>query len=78
MDVKDFVLLVSLGAFNDTLMNEAVYKFKRYGDSSLEYNRLRKHDAAENVSLFYNIISRADYERNCAIMMVSRVKTRGG
>ncbi|GAA6395116.1 hypothetical protein I4100191B2_25980 [Clostridiales bacterium] len=62
MDVKDFVLLVSLGAFNDTLMNEAVYKFKRYGDSSLEYNRLRKHDAAENVSLFYNIISRADYE----------------
>ena len=43
-------------------MNEAVYKFKRYGDSSLEYNRLRKHDAAENVSLFYNIISRADYE----------------
>ncbi len=33
----DFELLVSLGVFNDELMNDAVYKFKRYEDSSLVY-----------------------------------------
>jgi len=28
LDVNDFVLLVSIGVFNDSLMNDAVYKFK--------------------------------------------------
>ena len=37
LDVKDFELLVSLGVFNDSLMNDAVYKFKRYEDASLSY-----------------------------------------
>jgi len=35
--IKDFELLVSLGVFNGPLMNDAVYKFKRYEDSSLSY-----------------------------------------
>ncbi|QSR89355.1 hypothetical protein IT6_03490 [Methylacidiphilum caldifontis] len=30
LTVKDFELLVSLGVFNSALMNDAVYKFKRY------------------------------------------------
>jgi len=29
-NVNDFELLVSLGVFNSALMNDAVYKFKRY------------------------------------------------
>ena len=37
LEVKDFELLVSLNVFNSALMNDAVYKFKRYEDSSLEY-----------------------------------------
>ena len=37
LSVKDFELLVSLGVFNSALMNDAVYKFKRYEDASLEY-----------------------------------------
>ena len=37
LDVKDFELLVSLNVFNESLMNDAVYKFKRYEDGSLEY-----------------------------------------
>lgn len=37
LSVKDFELLVSLGVFNDSLMNDAVYKFKRYEDASLSY-----------------------------------------
>ena len=37
LSLKDFELLVSLGVFNSELMNDAVYKFKRYEDSSLNY-----------------------------------------
>ena len=35
LSVKDFELLVSLGVFNDSLMNDAVYKFKRYEDAAI-------------------------------------------
>lgn len=35
LSVKDFELLVSLNVFNEALMNDAVYKFKRYEDASL-------------------------------------------
>ena len=42
-ELKDFSLLVSLGVFNSELMNDAVYKFKRYEDSSLEYTGIDKH-----------------------------------
>jgi superfamily II DNA or RNA helicase len=34
---NDFQLLLDLGLFNSDLMNDAVYKFKRYEDSSLSY-----------------------------------------
>lgn len=37
LELKDFELLVSIGVFNSELMNDAVYKFKRYEDSSLSY-----------------------------------------
>jgi hypothetical protein len=44
LTIKDFELLVSLNVFNSTLMNDAVYKFKRYEDSSLEYTGINKHE----------------------------------
>ena len=37
LTVNDFELLVSLNVFNSAIMNDAVYKFKRYEDGSLEY-----------------------------------------
>ena len=43
LTLKDFSLLVSLGVFNSDLMNDAVYKFKRYEDSSLEYTGISTH-----------------------------------
>lgn len=46
--VKDFELLVSLGVFNSGLMNDAVYKFKRYEDASLEYVGINKHEGVSN------------------------------
>jgi hypothetical protein len=42
--VEDFELLISLNVFNSALMNDAVYKFKRYEDSSLEYTGISKHE----------------------------------
>ena len=43
LTLSDFSLLVSLGVFNSELMNDAVYKFKRYEDASLEYAGIDRH-----------------------------------
>ena len=43
LKVDDFELLVSLGVFNSNLMNDAVFKFKRYEESSLSYTGIYKH-----------------------------------
>ena len=60
LSVKDFELLVSLGVFNSGLMNDAVYKFKRYEDASLVYAGLDKHEG-EDVGLFDTTLSEEDY-----------------
>ncbi len=60
LEVKDFELLVSLGVFNAALMNDAVYKFKRYEDASLRYIGINRHEG-EDVGLFDTVISSDDY-----------------
>lgn len=60
LSVSDFELLVSLGVFNDALMNDAVYKFRRYEDSSLTYAGINKHEG-ERVGLFDTSLSEFDY-----------------
>ncbi|VVH57624.1 Type II restriction endonuclease [uncultured Gammaproteobacteria bacterium] len=60
LGVSDFELLVSLGVFNDGLMNDAVYKFKRYEDASLEYIGINKHKG-EEVGLYDTVLSGDDY-----------------
>ncbi len=60
LNVKDFELLVSLGVFNGSLMNDAVYKFKRYEDASLKYIGINKHEG-ENVGLYDTVLSSNDY-----------------
>ena len=44
LEIEDFDLLLSLGVFNGQLMNDAIYKFKQYEDSSLDYSGICKHD----------------------------------
>jgi hypothetical protein len=44
-------------------MNDAVYKFKRYEDSSLEYVGINRHQG-ENIGLYDTVISRQDYEES--------------
>jgi hypothetical protein len=57
---KDFELLVSLGVFNKALMNDAVYKFKRYEDASLAYAGINKHEG-EDIGLFDTVINAKEY-----------------
>ena len=56
----DFELLVSLGVFNSSMMNYAVYKFKRYEDASLEYIGINKHEG-QSVGGFDTVLTREDY-----------------
>lgn len=62
LTLKDFELLVSLGVFNAALMNDAVYKFKRYEDSSLVYTGINRHEG-EDIGLYDTVIKRQDYEQ---------------
>ena len=59
LNVTDFSLLVSLGLFNSALMNDAVYKFKRYEDASLSYTGIDKHEG-EDIGLYDTVITRKD------------------
>lgn len=61
LDVQDFDLLCSLNVFNATTMNDAVYKFWRYEESSLNYTGINKH-AGEKVGLYSTVLSREEYE----------------
>jgi len=63
--VKDFELLVSLNLFNGPLMNDAVYKFKRYEDSSLSYTGINRHEG-EDIGLFDTVISAKEFEKTFA------------
>lgn len=62
LEVRDFELLVSLGVFNDAVMNDAVYKFRRYEDASLSYTGIERHAYDARVGLFDTSLSAEDYE----------------
>jgi len=60
LTVKDFELLITLNVFNSALMNDAVYKFKRYEDASLAYIGINKHEG-EDIGLYDTVLSAKDY-----------------
>jgi hypothetical protein len=60
LSIQDFELLVSIGVFNSALMNDAVYKFKRYEDSSLIYTGIDNH-VSNSVGLWDTTISYDEY-----------------
>jgi hypothetical protein len=62
LTVKDFESLVSLGIFNSALMNDAVYKFKRYEDASLSYTGINKHEG-EDIGLYDTVITRTEAQK---------------
>lgn len=62
LDVKDFEMLCSIGVFNAGLMNDAIFKFKRYEDSSLSYTGINRHEG-EDIGGWDTVIKREEYER---------------
>lgn len=70
LDVKDFELLVSLNVFNESLMNDAVYKFKRYEDASLSYTGIDRH-AGEQIGLYSTVVSKEDYDTMAGLLSES-------
>ncbi len=72
LGVKDFELLVSLGVFNSALMNDAVYKFKRYEDASLVYVGIDKHEG-EDVGLYDTVLSAKEYSAEVENLAAPRV-----
>ena len=62
LSVKDFELLVSLDVFNSALMNDAIFKFKRYEDSSLSYAGIDRH-GDNPIGGWDTVITRQDHQR---------------
>lgn len=73
LTVKDFELLVSLNVFNESLMNDAVYKFKRYEDASLTYTGIDSHASDTKVGLYSTTISREEYDAMAGLQQRSMI-----
>ena len=62
LSVADFNMLCTLGVFNAPLMNDAIFKFKRYEDSSLTYTGINRH-AGDEVGGWDTTIRKSQYEK---------------
>lgn len=60
LNVDDFELLASLGLFNEALMNDAIFKFRRYEESSLDYTGINKH-YAQNIGGYSTVLKNDEY-----------------
>ena len=55
-------MLCSIGVFNAPLMNDAIFKFKRYEDASLTYTGIDKH-ANDEIGGWDTTIRKSQYEK---------------
>ncbi len=60
LTTADFERLVGLGVFNSALMNDAVWKFRRYEDASLRYMGVSRHKGLD-VGLFDTALTEEDF-----------------
>ena len=58
LTVKDFHLLVNLKVFNTEQMNQAVFAFRRYEDSSLRYTGIESHEGLTHYGLYDTVVGR--------------------
>ncbi|MBE2895409.1 restriction endonuclease [Pasteurellaceae bacterium HPA106] len=59
---EDFELLVQLNLFNESLMNSAIYNFRRYEDASLNYTGIDRHQHELHIGLWDTTITQAEYQ----------------
>lgn len=62
LTVEDFEVLMNLNIFNNGLMNDAVWKFKRYEDASLKYTGINRH-TGEKIGGFDTVISKEEFKK---------------
>lgn len=62
LSVEDFNMLCTLGVFNAPLMNDAIFKFKRYEDANLTYTGINRHTDDE-VGGWDTTIRKTQYEK---------------
>ena len=63
LSIKDFELLVSLNVFNGPVMNDAIFKFRCYENSSLEYTGINRHaELDECVGGFDTVLTTKEFE----------------
>jgi hypothetical protein len=57
LTIEDFNLLVSLNVFNAAQMNQAVFAFRRYEDSSLSYTGIESHKGLRHYGLYDTVVA---------------------
>lgn len=62
LHVRDFEMLCSIGVFNASLMNDAIFKFKRYEDASLSYTGVDRHQGLD-VGGWDTVIRQEEYRQ---------------
>ncbi len=62
LTVEDFHLLVRLKVFNTEQMNQAVFAFRRYEDSSLAYTGIDSHPGLTHYGLYDTVVAREHVE----------------
>jgi hypothetical protein len=62
LTVEDFHLLVRLRVFNTEHMNQAVFAFRRYEDSSLRYTGIDSHPGLTHYGLYDTVVARDNAE----------------
>ncbi|MEI2641432.1 MAG: DEAD/DEAH box helicase family protein [Candidatus Nanopelagicales bacterium] len=60
LTVEDFNLLVSLNVFNSAHMNQAVFAFRRYEDSSLSYTGIESHEGLRHYGLYDTVVAKEE------------------
>lgn len=57
LTVEDFDLLVSLGVFNASHMNQAIFAFRRYEDASLQYTGIDSHEGLRRYGGYDTVVA---------------------
>ena len=61
LNISQLELLISLNVFNAPLMNDAIYKFKRYEDTSFSYSGIERR-RENHVGLWNTVITQEEYK----------------
>lgn len=61
LSVKDFDVLCSIGLFDPEKMNQGIFGFRKYENSSLNYTGINKHEG-ESIGGWDTVLRREEYE----------------